>query len=143
MLNYIIPSNLSIDKRTYIIYNIVMDKRTKKWIILFAALLMVCIAAFLLLKLLTPAGNEVIIRIDGEIYEKIDLRDVTVAYDIEIESEYGYNKIHIAPDGVSVTEADCRDQICVKRGAVHQAGMPIVCMPHHLTVEIEGDEIDG
>lgn len=120
-----------------------MDSKTKKWIIVFAALLVICIAAFVLLRLLAPAGDTVCIRIDGEIYEKIDLNDVTVAYDIEIDNEYGYNKIHIAPDGVSVTEADCRDHICVQRGAIHQEGLPIVCMPHHLTVEIEGDEIDG
>ena len=120
-----------------------MDKRVKKWIWAFAALLIFCIAAFVLLKILAPAGDTVLIRIDGDVYKKISLSDVSVAYDIEIESEYGYNKIHIAPDGVSVTEADCRDHICVKRGAIRQAGLPIVCMPHHLTVEIEGDEIDG
>lgn len=88
-------------------------------------------------------GTVAVIRVDGEIYEKIDLDTVTVAYDMEIETEFGYNKLHIEHGGISVIDADCRDRICIRQGMVTEAGVPIVCLPHRLTIEIEGGELDA
>ena len=81
--------------------------------------------------------------VNGEIYKKIDLNTVAVAYDMEISTEFGYNKLHIEHDGISVIDADCRDHICMSQGKVSKAGVPIVCLPHKLTVEIEGGDIDA
>ena len=133
-----------IDKQGGFIYNGFMNiKSTKTWIVIFAAVLIICAAAFLLLKGSGEHGTIAVIRVDGEIYEKIDLDTVAVAYDMEIKTEFGYNKLHIEHDGISVTEADCRDHICMDQGKVSQAGVPIVCLPHRLTIEIEGGDIDG
>ncbi len=118
-------------------------KSVKTWIVIFAAVLVICAAAFLLLKGRGASGRIAVIRVDGEIYEKIDLDTVAVAYDMEIKTEFGYNKLHIEHDGISVTEADCRDHICMDQGKVSKSGVPIVCLPHRLTVEIEGEDIDG
>ena len=82
-------------------------------------------------------------RSGHEVYEKIDLNAVAVAYDMEISTEFGYNKLHIEHDGISVIDADCRDHICMSQGKVSKAGVPIVCLPHKLTVEIEGGDIDA
>lgn len=133
-----------IDKQGGFIYNGFMNiKSTKTWIVIFAAVLIICAAAFLLLKGGGEHGTIAVIRIDGEIYKKIDLDTVAVAYDMEIKTEFGYNKLHIEHDGISVTEADCRDHICMDQGKVSRAGVPIVCLPHRLTIEIEGGDIDG
>lgn len=133
-----------IDKQAGFIYNRFMNmKSSKTWIVIFAAVLVICSAAFLLLKGSGGHGAVAVIRVDGEIYEKINLDTVAVAYDMEIKTEFGYNKLHIEHDGISVTEADCRDHICMDQGKVSQAGVPIVCLPHRLTIEIEGDDIDA
>lgn len=133
-----------IDKQAGFIYNRFMNmKSSKTWIVIFAAVLVICAAAFLLLKGSGGHGTVAVIRVDGEIYEKINLDTVAVAYDMEIKTEFGYNKLHIEYDGISVTEADCRDHICMDQGKVSQAGVPIVCLPHRLTIEIEGDDIDA
>lgn len=133
-----------IDKQAGFIYNRFMNmKSSKTWIVIFAAVLVICAAAFLLLKGSGGHGTVAVIRVDGEIYKKIDLDTVAVAYDMEIKTEFGYNKLHIEHDGISVTEADCRDHICMDQGKVSQAGVPIVCLPHRLTIEIEGDDIDA
>lgn len=133
-----------IDKRAGFIYNGFMEnKRMKKWIIIFAAALIICAAAFFVLRLTGNTGTVAVIRVDGEVYKKIDLDTVAVAYDMEIKTEFGYNKINIAPDGISVVEADCRDHICVSQGKVSTSGVPIVCLPHRLTIEIEGGDIDA
>lgn len=117
--------------------------KTKMWIIVFAVLLTLSVAAFLLLRYTGKTGTIADIYIDGELYEKIDLDAVTVAYDIEIETEYGYNKIHVEHGGISVTESDCRDHICMDQGVIDNEAVPIVCMPHHLVIQIEGDTVDG
>ncbi len=133
-----------IDKQAGFIYNRFMNmKSSKTWIVIFAAVLVICAAAFLLLKGSGGHGTVAVIRVDGEIYKKINLDAVAVAYDMEIKTEFGYNKLHIEHDGISVTEADCRDHICMDQGKVSQAGVPIVCLPHRLTIEIEGDDIDA
>lgn len=133
-----------IDKQAGFIYNRFMNmKSSKTWIVIFAAVLVICAAAFLLLKGSGGHGTVAVIRVDGEIYEKINLDTVAVAYDMEIKTEFGYNKLHIEHDGISVTEADCRDHICMDQGKISQAGVPIVCLPHRLTIEIEGDDIDA
>lgn len=133
-----------IDKQAGFIYNRFMNmKSSKTWIVIFAAVLVICAAAFLLLKGSGGHGTVAVIRVDGEIYKKIDLDTVAVAYDMEIKTEFGYNKLHIEHDGISVTKADCRDHICMDQGKVSQAGVPIVCLPHRLTIEIEGDDIDA
>ena len=48
------------------------------------------------------------------------------------------NTVHVEPDGVSVTHADCPDHLCVKQGKITSSAIPIACVPHHLTVQIEG-----
>lgn len=109
----------------------------------FAALFIICCGVFLLLRSSGSLGSIADIYVDGELYEKIDLNAVTVAYDMEIETEFGYNKIHVENGAISVTESDCPDHICMAQGAISDDGVPIVCMPHRLVIEIEGDEIDG
>ncbi len=117
--------------------------KTKMWIIIFAAVLVLCLAVFLVLRLTGQKGTVANIYINGELYEKIDLDAVAVAYDIEITTEFGYNKIHVEHGGISVTESNCRDHICMEQGVIDNEAVPIVCMPHRLVIEIEGDTIDG
>lgn len=80
-----------IDKQAGFIYNRFMNiKSTKTWIIIFAAVLIICTAAFLLLKHSGVQGTTAVIRVNGEVYKKIDLNTVAVAYDMEISTEFGY-----------------------------------------------------
>ncbi len=133
-----------IDKQAGFIYNGFMKSVSmKKWIIIFAAVLIICIGAFIALRNSGAAGNIAVIRVDGDVYKKIDLNTVAVAYDMEIKTKYGYNKINISSDGICVVESNCRDHICIDQGRVNTAGVPIVCLPHRLTIEIEGGNIDG
>ena len=62
-----------IDKQAGFIYNRFMNiKSTKTWIIIFAAVLIICTAAFLLLKHSGVQGTTAVIRVNGEVYEKIE-----------------------------------------------------------------------
>ena len=119
-----------------------MDRTTKIWIsILFAVVLLGLLGWWALGSL--GSGNVAVITVDGVEYDRIDLSKVTESYDIEIDTQYGHNTVHVEPGRISVTEADCPDGICVAQGAIDKGGVPIVCMPHHLVVKIEGSDIDA
>lgn len=110
---------------------------------IFAVLLVLFTACFLLLRHCGKSGTVANIYVDGELYEKIDLDAVAVAYDIEIETKFGYNKIHVTNGAISVVESDCRDHICMEQGEIDSEAVPIVCLPHRLVIEIEGDTVNG
>ncbi|MBO5496169.1 MAG: NusG domain II-containing protein [Oscillospiraceae bacterium] len=118
-----------------------MKKKTILWLLIFAA---VILGGLLLYRHLSSAGGTVaVISVDGEVRERIDLSKIRESYDLEIVTAWGRNTVHVAPGAISVTEADCPDQICVKMGQLTGGGIPIVCMPHRLVIEIEGGDIDA
>lgn len=81
------------------------------------------------------AGATVEITVDGEVYGDYDLdKDQT----IEIKNDLGYNKVVIADGTVDVTDADCRDKICVNHAKISKDNETIICLPHKLVVEIKG-----
>lgn len=116
-----------------------MMKQTKFWVILFSVLFVLGCGGFLLLRSGGHTGHVAEIRLDGELYQSIDLDAVTVPYEIEIQTEYGENTVYVEHGQISITHADCPDQICVEQGAIVDSLVPIVCVPHHLTIEIGGE----
>lgn len=54
-----------------------------------------------------------------------------------------YNKVKISGGRVSVTEASCRNQVCVSHGQISRTGESIVCLPNRLVVRIEGGKGGG
>ena len=118
-----------------------MKRKTWIWILLFAAL--VIGGLLLYYHLGRTGGTMAVISVDGEEIERIDLSRVEDSYDIVVETAYGRNTVHVEPGAISVTEADCPDRICVHQGKLTGGGIPIVCMPHHLVIEIEDDQFDG
>ena len=88
-------------------------------------------------------GTVAVISVNGEERERVDLSKVRKAYDLDITTEYGHNIVHVEHGAISVTEADCPDQICVHQGKLTGSGIPIICMPHRLVIEIEGGDLDA
>ena len=119
-----------------------MDKKTKIWIAVLLSVVLLGLLGFFALSRL-GGGTIAVITVDGQEYKRIDLSRVTESYDIEIDTKYGHNTVHVEPGRISVTEADCPDGICVAQGAIDRGGVPIICMPHRLVVKIEGSGIDG
>ena len=119
-----------------------MDKKTKIWIVVLLAVVLLGLLGFFALSHL-GGGTIAVITVDGQEYKRIDLSQVTESYDIEIETKYGHNTVRVEPGRIAVTQADCPDGICVAQGAIDRGGVPILCMPHRLVVKIEGSGIDG
>ena len=118
-----------------------MKTKSLMWGLLFAVIV---IGGLLLYRGLGRGeGTVAVISVDGEELERVDLSKVRKEYDLEISTEYGNNTVHIEPGAISVTAADCPDHVCVHQGKLTGSGIPIICMPHRLVIEIEGGDIDG
>lgn len=114
-----------------------MLKSTKFWVILFSVLFVLGAGAFVLLRSGGQAGRIAEVWQDGELIRTIDLDAVVIPYDFTVTGPYGSNTIHVAHGAISVSEADCPDQICVRQGAITDSAVPIVCLPHRLVIKIE------
>lgn len=76
---------------------------------------------------------------NGEVVRTVNL-DIDEPYEFEIVSDEGHNTIRVENGKIAVIEADCPDKICVRRGFIDNSALPIVCLPHRLSVVITDNE---
>ena len=132
-------------------------------IILFIVLVVIGLAASAALTLShgeAESGARVIIESGGDLYARYPLsedRTVVVPAPKQIaadapaadpgdaaSSQYDYyNVVVISGSTVSVTEASCKNRVCVKHGAISRPGESIVCLPNRLIVRIENGSGEG
>lgn len=119
-----------------------MKMKTTHIIITLFALVLLCILAFWLIKN-ADTGTVAEIRVDGAVYDRINLAAVTESYQIELDTQYGHNTILVEPGAISVIDADCPDHVCIRQGKLTGGGLSIICMPHRLVIQIGGSDIDA
>lgn len=80
--------------------------------------------------------------IDCVVYEKneeIGRYPLNTDTTVRIETSDGhYNILKIENGEASVCESDCANQICVNTKAANKAGDTIICLPHKVSVILEG-----
>ena len=82
--------------------------------------------------------QEAVLSVDGKEIKTFDLSDNSQAYTYRYEDKDGdYNLIEVKGNRIRIKEADCGDQICVRRGWIDQSGETIVCLPHKLIIEVK------
>lgn len=61
--------------------------------------------------------------------------------------EDGAENILVIQDGSAwIKDANCPDKLCVKQGKISGSGQSLICLPHKLTVTVEGgkkEELDA
>lgn len=77
------------------------------------------------------------ITLDGKFYKTIPLSEHKGEDFINIKTKYGYNKIKVSDGSIGITDADCKDKICVKTGFISKPGQSIICLPHKLMIEVK------
>lgn len=97
-------------------------------------------AAFLMTAaFLIPRGNDgaafTVIEQDGKEILRLPLDSEE---SVRIPCAEGYNVVTVKGGSVAVTQADCRDQVCVRQGKISALRETIVCLPHRLAVHLEG-----
>ena len=101
------------------------------WDIVLVVLLLALVAGTVYLALAPKAGAYAEVYVDGELYQKLALNK-----DTEVSLEH--LTIVVSDGAVSVKDADCRDKICEKSGAISKAGQTIVCLPNRVVIKISG-----
>ena len=85
--------------------------------------------------------QEAVLSVDGIEIKTFDLSDNSQAYTYRYEDKDGdSNLIEVKGNLIRIKEADCGDQICVRRGWIEQSGETIVCLPHKLLIEVKSSD---
>lgn len=111
--------------------------KTRIWIIILAAVLLVSGGAALWLNSRTAPGMTANVYQDGICIASFDLSAVTGTVRREIRCEHGVNVIEAERGRIRVAEADCPDQVCVRAGWLTDSAAPVVCLPHKLVIRLE------
>jgi len=109
-----------------------------KYLIVFV--IFISLASIFLLKneVFNYDEKYVSIQSNGEEIKKIIFDKSIEGKKIPIETKYGYNLLELESNRVRVIEADCPDELDVKKGWIENVGESIVCLPNKLVIEIKG-----
>ncbi len=102
-------------------------------IILIACVLAVSVFCLVCFSLFSPFGTTAKIYINNTLEDELSLSvNTTKTY----ETAKGYNTVIIENGAVFVSVADCKNQVCVKKGKINRKGETIACTPHKFLVEV-------
>lgn len=109
----------------------------KKFLIIFALIILMCVCVAFFLYAVQPDGNIVVISVSGEVYEEIDL---SLDCEFSIETERGTNKVLVSDGKISIIDATCPDKLCIRHGELHNKFDSIVCLPNRVVVEYKNEK---
>ena len=118
-----------------------MDKKRRNSFILGAACILAASAAGIAAKMGREQGSQVIVFQDGVEqgrYLLSEEQEVEIAFNQE--SQEGKNILRIRDGSADMIYADCPDQLCVNQKEIDKVGETIVCLPHKIVVELEGEK---
>ena len=119
-------------------------KDNLKWIIIFAVLCIVSATVWIVMNNVGGDHKNAVIRQNGKIIKEIDLNAVKDPYEFERKTSDGQhsNTIRVEQGKIAIIDADCADKICVNTGYISNSVIPIVCLPHRLSITIVDKESD-
>lgn len=75
------------------------------------------------------------LRVNNKLIKEFDLsKDQVFNYFNKLDGDQ--NKITVHNGQIAIVDANCTDQICVRKGFISKTGQTIVCLPHRLVIEI-------
>ena len=107
--------------------------KQKHWILIFAAVIAVCLAVWLLPR---GGGRTALVYQDGTLLYILNLRQNRT---LTVTGPAGENIITVADGEVFISRADCPDQICVQHGPLQKTGGLIICLPNRLVIAFTDD----
>ena len=111
--------------------------KTKYWILLFAAVLLICVGISIFLFLPRGAATHAEIISNGKLLQTLDLR-IDREFQVSVGGT-GYNDLTVKNGKIAVTDASCPDHYCIHRGYCN-SGTDIVCLPNRLVIRFVGGQ---
>ena len=116
----------------------------KKDVFLFVLILAVSAVMALFITLRVGyTGERIVVTIDGALFGEYRLSEDRT---IDVEGDFGQNRIVIQNGSAYMEAADCPDKYCMTYEPISKTNESIICLPHRLVVQVEGleyTEIDG
>ena len=81
-------------------------------------------------------GNTAVVTVDGDEAARIPLTEER--WESTVETTYGTNVFLIENGSIRMEEADCPGGDCMRFAPISRSGQVIICLPHHMTVTVEG-----
>ena len=86
--------------------------------------------------------KQAVVIVDGAEYARYKLSP-NFSEIIEINTQFGYNKLEIDRGKIRMLDASCEDKIDVKMGTIEKVNETIICLPNRVLVTIKGQsEVD-
>ena len=112
--------------------------KSKTWGMILAVVMALCLG--LGIWPLLGKNNMAEVWSEGNLIQSVSLAE---DQSLTVETERGVNVITVRNGKIAVTQADCPDGYCMKRGFCN-GGMPIVCLPNRLVIRFsEKNDLDG
>ncbi len=114
--------------------------KTRNWLVLLGGILALCLVLTVVFALPGQKAAYAEVYSQGKLLQRIDLsRD----QEITVNTDVGTNVITVRQGKIAVTQADCPDGYCMRRGFC-DSGAQIVCLPHRLVIRfVGGSQPDG
>lgn len=120
-----------------------MKNENLKWIIIFSVIVVLSVLAWYISGRFTREYTVAEIAVEGKIIKTIDLSTIEESYEFTVgDTKNGFNKIRAEKGKIAVIDADCADKICVNQGYISDGRVPVVCLPHKLTITIKKSGIN-
>lgn len=87
---------------------------------------------------LSAEGNRILVTENGEMEGTYSLSEDRV---LEFTDKNGGKNVLTIKEGKAwMSDADCPDKLCMKQNTITKTGESIICLPHKLVIEVQGDE---
>ncbi len=115
-----------------------MDRQwsNRRYIGLFAALVLLCLAFIFLRPGGERGGLTATVLLDGQVLACIDLDAVREPYTLPAGAG---NVVLVEPGRISMHAADCPDGLCLRQGEA-SPGRPVVCLPNRVIITVEAKQ---
>ncbi|GBE01179.1 hypothetical protein BMS3Abin08_00604 [bacterium BMS3Abin08] len=107
------------------------------WILL-VFLLFFSLTGFIFVGRLMPAGETVIVEVNGKIVYKLALSEDRI---VDVKGPIGITKVEVKDGRVRVLYSPCPEKIGMKQGWIRRG--VIICVPNRVVVSIKGGKVRG
>ena len=85
----------------------------------------------------------VVVSADGEVVHEMELKNDHTRETYEYLDDHGHANT-IVREGliVYISDASCKDLLCVQQGQISEVGETLVCLPNRVLVEITSGDVD-
>jgi hypothetical protein len=89
-------------------------------------------------------SSRAVIKAQGRLVRRIELSTEGKKATFTLRGKMGPATVEVEGKRIRMSEAPCRDRICVGRGWIEKPGESIVCIPNEIHIYIEsGDALDA